>query len=712
MKFFCSHCGQRLEATEQCIGQPIDCPICGHTFVLSVSAAALPARRAAPQTQQPGPPAQARLRPPPVRSPRPPTAIPYQPTKKRQGAGFGKLLLFLLIFAVVGYGFAMYHFDESPQQVWKRLVGGPETSVPPAPEPTPAPAETPALALKPKAMPASTPEFAPTSSQPDAFTWLLGHKDYWPQEVALLKEADFPAVVEGRVAGSVTMPPGTLVKLVELSGETASVTWRGGATRVPIAATDLRERAKKEMAKAAAAEAAPTVSPALTATDSTPPPGPPFPVAGNTVPMTISSQAQTEGALSNRRVTLTGSGTLRLTGAGDPLTGSVINFASPDAWLFLEKVRPSAAAATLLNRMWVNGSPATLDVNVRVVQYGSGCAVIPQGLDFAAMQVFGGSSFGGSSMPLRCGVKYNDESLGAMKTAIRSFRLKRGYMATIAQEENGTGISKNYVAQDHDIEVKELPPELDRKIRFVRVFPWRWTSKKGVAGGIWQNLNVSWYYNWNLDQNSTLELEYVPIRQKRWWPSLNQDWVARGATHLLGYNEPDHKDQSNLNVGDAISSWPDLLGTGLRLGSPAVSDGGLNWLYEFIGKADAAKLRVDFVAVHYYRAVNNPADARGAASQFYNFLKGIHDRVKRPLWVTEWNNGANWTGHEPTYEQEKAAVEEMIKMLDNTPFVERYAIYNWVKDVRNVQRKDGSLTPAGEVYRDKVSPLSYIQAKP
>jgi hypothetical protein len=29
-----------------------------------------------------------------------------------------------------------------------------------------------------------------------------------------------------------------------------------------------------------------------------------------------------------------------------------------------------------------------------------------------------------------------------------------------------------------------------------------------------------------------------------------------------------------------------------------------------------------------------------------------------------------------------------------------------------MQRKDGSLTPAGEAYRDKASPLSYTQARP
>jgi hypothetical protein len=326
------------------------------------------------------------------------------------------------------------------------------------------------------------------------------------------------------------------------------------------------------------------------------------------------------------------------------------------------------------------------------------------------MTVYDGKALGGSSMPLRCYTKYDDASLGAMKSAIGSFRIKRGYMATIAQQANGTGISRNYVAQDSDIEVDSLPPGLDGNIRFIRIFPWRWVSKKGIAGGIWKNFNVGWYYDWSIDAASSPDLEYVPIRQNRWWPGLDQDWRDRGANQLLGYNEPDHKDQSNLTVDDAISGWPDLLATGLRLGSPAVSDGGLKWLYDFIARADAAHLRVDFVAVHYYRAVSNARNGSAAAAQLYNFLHEIHERTGRPIWVTEWNNGANWTGHKPTYAQEKAAVKAMMEMLDKTPFVERYAIYNWVEDVRNVQRADGTLTPAGEVYRDDVSPLSYTQA--
>lgn len=416
--------------------------------------------------------------------------------------------------------------------------------------------------------------------------------------------------------------------------------------------------------------------------------------------------------LTHQVVLLTGAIESHITGTGDPITGSTFNFTGPDGWLFLDNIAPSTVASKFLTQMLVNGTQAALDTNVRVVQYGSGTVVIPQGPDFAAMTVYEGKSTAGDSAPLKCYVAYDDAKLHPLKGKIGSFVLKRGYTATLAQQSNGTGVSKNYVAQDHDLVINNLPKGLDEDVRFIRIFPWRWVSKKGICGGIWQNLNVAWFYDWNIGANSSLDHEYVAIRQNRGWPSLNQDWKAKGMNHLLGYNEPDKSDQSKLTVDDAIHSWPDLLATGMRVGAPAPSDGGLNWLYQFIDKADAAELRVDFVPVHYYRATADPGDAKGAAEQLHQFLKGVHDRVKRPLWVTEWNNGANWTtAPDPNAKQQKAAVAAMMKMLDETPFVERYSLYNWVEDVRKVVSKDNSLTPAGEVYRDKVSPLSYIQTK-
>jgi fibronectin type 3 domain-containing protein len=429
--------------------------------------------------------------------------------------------------------------------------------------------------------------------------------------------------------------------------------------------------------------------------------------------LNIVDDVLTYSTLSSTTVNMSSVSELHITSSTSPLTSCIVNLNSADSFLFLEGIKPSAAASTYLSQVRVSGAAAVLDTNVRVVEYAAGAVIIPQSSTFQPLQVFIGENFTESSAYLGQYTAYNTSLLGSMASSISSFILKRGYTATFAQNENGTGYSKNYVAQDCDLEIGVLPDKLNDQINFVRVFPWRWVSKKGIAGNIGSNLNIAWSYNWNIDQNSTLDKEYVPIRQTRWWPGLGQDWQARGSSHLLGYNEPDSTSQSNILVGDAIWSWPDLLGTGLRVGSPAPTDGGRSsWLYPFIQQADAADLRVDFVAVHYYWCYD-PANPSGAATQMYNFLNDVHNQTGRPIWITEWNNGANWTGcGDPTYAQQAAAVAAMVAMLDSTPWVERYALYNWVEDVRRVEWDDGSLTDAGVVYRDEVSPIGYRQEVP
>lgn len=438
-----------------------------------------------------------------------------------------------------------------------------------------------------------------------------------------------------------------------------------------------------------------------------------FPALGVAQSLGVHNSVKTFTGLTNTVVAMSGRSELRITGTGDPIPGCIIHLNSPDSWILFTRVLPSQASFAFLSRVRVNGSAALPEVNVRVVQFAQGAVIIPHGPDFSPLEVFSGRFFTGTSRRFGLFEEHSSSSLGFTTNAVSSFRLKRGYMATFAQQSGGNGISRCYVAQDGDLEISVLPTALQNNVRYVRVFPWRWTSKKGIAGNIESGLNLGWLYNWNLDRNSPLDWEYIPIRQTRWWPGLDQDWKARGSTHLLGYNEPDRPDQANMTVADAIGAWPDVLWPGLRVGAPAVSDGGLNWLYDFMSQADAANLRVDFVPVHYYRCYGNVGDPAGTANQFYNFLKGIYDTVKRPLWVTEWNNGANWTGcADPTFAQQEAAVQAMIDMLESTPFVERYALYNWVEDVRRVKWDDGSLTAAGVRYRDKVSSLAYRQEMP
>ncbi|RYD32719.1 MAG: hypothetical protein EOP85_21450, partial [Verrucomicrobiaceae bacterium] len=303
---------------------------------------------------------------------------------------------------------------------------------------------------------------------------------------------------------------------------------------------------------------------------------------------------------------------------------------------------------------------------------------------------------------------YNEANLGILSAATSSFKLKRGYMATVAQQNTGMGSSRVYIAQDGDLEISMLPAALNNNIRYVRVFPWRWVCKKGWGGGLGENVSHHWHYDWGAEANSAgLDSEYVPIRHGRWWPGFDVINAKQNVTHLLGFNEPDHVEQANMSVDDAVAMWPELMRSGLRLGSPAVTDGGLNWLYSFIDRCDQLGYRVDFVAVHFYRA-------NYSYWQLHEMLREISERTRRPIWITEFNNGAQWTDNQgvPTLAQNATRIGEFIDMMGWAGFVERYAIFNWVGDTRRLVLDNGALTPAGVIYRDKVSPLAQVQEFP
>ncbi len=443
-------------------------------------------------------------------------------------------------------------------------------------------------------------------------------------------------------------------------------------------------------------------------------------LAGIAGALTLDHEKETHATLSSITATLTGHSELHITGSGDPIPGCTIHLNSEDSWIFFHNVTPSAVVSNLLSRIRVNGAAAVSGANVRVVQHVNGSVIVPHPSNYQPLTVFSGPHLTGTSTKLSQYTAYGNAALGTFAGNISSFTLKRGYTATFAQNENGTGFSRNYVAQDSDIEISILPQGFNGTIRFVRVFPWRWVSKKGSCDVSAGSLNAKWHYNWNISLNSTLDWEYVAIKQQPHWPGLNQNWQTRGVNHLLGFNEPDNSVEDaykNLtppgSVSDAVARWPELLGTGLRVGAPAVTDGGYNWIVNFINQADAAGHRVDYVPVHYYRshAGNSPS---GAATQMYNFLKSIYDVAQRPIWVTEFNNGANWTNdaHDPTVTQNRDVIRAMIQMMDNTPWIERYAIYSRVEWFRQTHYDDGGITPMGQMYRDHVAPMAYLQEVP
>jgi hypothetical protein len=423
------------------------------------------------------------------------------------------------------------------------------------------------------------------------------------------------------------------------------------------------------------------------------------------VNQTLSNYVGTVASYPNALLTIDGNSFITITATDSPIKGSRINLTSEDVWLYFPGIRPSVFYASYGAQLQVNGLPAIVDQNIRVEQYLQGTMVISHPSSYQALQAFSGENLTGTNMLFGINTYYHTSQLGTMNNVIKSFRLKKGYMATFAQNDDGTGISQVYVAYDKDIVINKLPTGLYNDVSFVRALPWRWVAKKGWTNGIdaAQALNCYWNYDWDNAATSTMDIEYVPMRHDMNWNSYANINNKLKSTHSLGFNEPDKSDQANVSVKTALSVWPEMLKSGLRVGSPCPSDAsaGLDWLYAFIDSCDRLHYRVDFIPVHWYKGGQT-------AKQFYDWLKAINLRTKRPIWITEWNNGANWTCCTPTYASEGQAVADIIHMMDTTSFVERYSIYEWVGDTRAMFYEwPVSLTPGGVAYKGEVSPLAY-----
>lgn len=93
------------------------------------------------------------------------------------------------------------------------------------------------------------------------------------------------------------------------------------------------------------------------------------------------------------------------------------------------------------------------------------------------------------------------------------------------------------------------------------------------------------------------------------WGFLNNvtDMIKAGTniSHVLGFNEPDgpwSQGGSNMSVSAAVDAWmreiEPLKKLGVKLGAPAVTQRGQDWLAQFM--AQCANCTVDFIPLHYY----------------------------------------------------------------------------------------------------------------
>ena len=432
--------------------------------------------------------------------------------------------------------------------------------------------------------------------------------------------------------------------------------------------------------------------------------------AQTVTPVDLAAGESSVASLINKEVSMNNKTVLHITAttAKEALQNSTIKFGNENAWVIFDNIRPNVVNDSLLKYIYVNGNAAVLKTNARLSIYKHGAVVIAQASTFQPLKVYREQNFSGDSATFSL-FNFNS-SLGLFDNKIRSFKLKRGYMATLATSSDGLGYSRVFIADDKDLEVAVLPDLLDQKISFIRVLSWEYVSKKGWAGSDFNQYTKTkstWRYDWSAGGSTSSYVEYVPIKQNLGWPGWSEISGKQYITHALGYNEPDHTEQSNVTVAQAIAEWPNMLKTGLRVGAPAVTNN--SWLYQFMDSCKARNYRVDYVAYHAYWGGKSPQN-------WYNDLKAIYLRTGCPIWITEWNNGANWTTETwPTTDRSLSAanaakqladIKAILNVLDTASFIERYSIYNWVQDCRAMVLGD-TLTPAGKYYASTKPPMAF-----
>ncbi|MCP5537066.1 MAG: hypothetical protein H7A51_12675 [Akkermansiaceae bacterium] len=146
--------------------------------------------------------------------------------------------------------------------------------------------------------------------------------------------------------------------------------------------------------------------------------------------------------------------------------------------------------------------------------------------------------------------------------------------------------------------------------------------------------------------------------------------------------------QGNLTVEEGLKHWPKLVKLAeeknLRLGSPAVSSDqpGLDWLAGFMKGAKRQRLKVDFLAIHWYGGTS--------INEFEKYLDRMYSAYRLPLWLTEFNG---WSGTHK--EMEKFALAAF-KLLEKHRRVERYAYFSKKKGTPgSIWNQDGSLSTIG-----------------
>lgn len=409
--------------------------------------------------------------------------------------------------------------------------------------------------------------------------------------------------------------------------------------------------------------------------------------------------------------------------AATPFSGrGKINITNTNhAVVIFQNIKPSVVISKWLTYIQINGAAARNNSNCQVKMYGAGTIIMPYASTIKPLTCYSGQNFSGTSYT-SYGTGNNGGYMNTLTTTnglnnIRSFKLKRGYMVTFATGTAGWGYSRCFIADTEDLEIATLPAVFDGKISSYRIFQWFDAQKKGVSGSSGTDVtgptNSSWSFSWGILGSQAPDVEAVPHKLHKNWPSVAEVGNTSTSPHAKTDNEPANSaDDTPGTVEEVLGYWEDLMRTGLRLCSPSSHDGGYTWQDNFMREIDARGWRCDILDIHCY----------WPSGSFSSIKSRFWDKYHRPIWISELMWGASWnndgifssapdgpgSGSAANQTALYNGAKGIIDALNSYDYVERYAWWNGENTASKIY--NNGLTTFGTYYANTYSGMAYKKA--
>lgn len=220
---------------------------------------------------------------------------------------------------------------------------------------------------------------------------------------------------------------------------------------------------------------------------------------------------------------------------------------------------------------------------------------------------------------------------------------------------------------------------------------------------------ASWAYSWGSTPGGDLPsgMKFIPMpwvknEDAQTWLQKVDEAVASGSTAVMGFNEPDHPAQANMDPTTACQRWKEYMNPiaaahpDVTIIGPSVTNAGdkpnwgLKWYKSFMEVCPDAIWHA--TNLHFYDIYMEGEGDMGTVNRFKKHVEAGYELTGKKVWVTEF-------GLNPGSSAEDTAkfLKEVMAYMDSSDKVDGYS-YFMVGTGENQLSSGNGLSQIGQIY--------------